>query len=236
MEKRFREVANEYINTGGGCMVDITTVWDKQRKGLLYVNINEDCLTVSTEDFIREELPETVDYDDVLLVSIDQAYFTTEPSFDNHDMNNIDDELAALMLDCLGNYIKNKVKHYKRNYFTTVDKLPNGLREQLTDDFIKWLNDRNQLVETDGYKIIFDNLYVVATIEDADTVKEAKSLRMHLDNVMPIADCGDDPKSWDKFYQEKLQVIYCGSLFEFQNCAAVYNALNELAKYIIDND
>lgn len=234
MEKTYSIVSNEYFNTGGNCMVDITTVWSYPRKSLLYVYISDESLIVSTFDFIREELPGEITAEDVCLVDITHECFTTEPAPDNSNMLSIDDETTLLLLDCLEAYIKHSVKHSRRNYFTTVDKLPNGLREQLTNDYIKWLNENSQLVETDGYKVILDHRYFASSENDEPNAKAAKELKWHLDTCMPTVDIDDDEKPWEDFYEEKLHIIYCGKLFTFENGADVYNGLDEFVKWVID--
>lgn len=230
MTKTYSIVSNEYVNTGGHIMVNITTVYDYKHKTLLYVNINEEWLTVTTHDIVQNELPGEMCADDVTLVEISQDDFTTEPSFDNHAMLAIDDDMASLMLDCMEAFIKNYVKDSRQNYFTTVDKLPNVLREQLTDEYLNWLNEREQLIETDGYKIIIDDRYV-----ECDTVnyKVAKELQQHL--TESVKRLSDDEEEREEFYREKLQIIYCGKLFTFENGADVYNGLEDFVKFIVDN-
>ena len=109
MEKRFAIVTNEYFNTVGHIMVNITTVYDYQRKSLLYVFINEEYIVVSTYDYIREELHGEMTAEDFILHEIPEQFFTTEPSPCNSYMDEVDDDTALLLLDCMEAFIKNYV-------------------------------------------------------------------------------------------------------------------------------
>lgn len=234
MAKKFSIVANEYENTGGHCMVNITTVYNHTYKTLWYVCINEECIVVTSNDYIRHELPGDLVPEDFIIHEISHECFTTEPSFDNHDMDQFDDDTTLLILDCLEAYIKNYVKDSGHHYFTTVDKLPNVLHKQVTDDYKHWLEEREQLVETDGYKIIVDDRYYKELENDTPNAIAAKGLQQLLDTCMPTVDVDTDHVLWDKFYNEKLQIIYCGKLFTFDNGADIYNGLEEFAEWVID--
>jgi hypothetical protein len=231
MTKTYSIVSNDYINTGGHCMVNITTVYDYQHKTLLYVNINEESIVVTTHDFIQSDLPGEIVIEDITLHDISQEHFTTEPSFDNNYMDEMTDDMVLLILDCLEAFIKNKVKDEGRNYFTTYDKLPTVLAQQVTDDYRTWLDTHSQLIETDGYKIIVDERYTKELKADTPNEKAAKELQQHLAESIKRMDISDE--ECEEFYREKLQIIYCGKLFTFDNGADVYNALDEFASFVI---
>lgn len=230
MTKKFSIIDNEYLNTGGNCMVNITTVYNSEEKAMQYIYINEECLVIASYDYIRNEVPTELECDDFVLLDISQDDFTTEPSFDYIHKYEMDDDVAALLLDCMEAFIKNYVKHNKQNYFTTADKLPEVLYKQLTDDYIKWLNEREQLIETDGYKIIVDDRYSKA---DEPNAIAAKELQQHMAENITRLDRTDDER--DEFYREKLQIIYCGKMFTFENGADIYNGLEDFVKCVIDN-
>lgn len=215
-------------------MVDITTVYDEEQKRILYVYVNEEYLVIATYDYVRNEIPDGLDYDQLITVELDRKYFTTDPSYDNHQMNCLADEIVQLLLGCELSFIRHYCEHTKDSYYTTVTALPNELYKQLTNDYVKWLDSNNQLVKTDGYKIIVDERYYKSLTGDTPNAVAAKALQQHLDECMPTVDIDTDEKPWNDFYHEKLQIIYCGKLFTFENGADVYNALDELAKFIID--
>lgn len=214
-------------------MVNITTVYDSQSKSMRYVFINEEYLVVSSYDYIREELHGAMETDDFVLLEISQEEFTTEPSPEYIFKYEMDDDTASLLLDCMEAFIKNYVKHNGRNYLTTYDKLPNSLYSQLTEDYKTWLNNNSLLVETDGYKIILNDSYHTRLTVDTPNEKAAKDLQEHMAENISRLD-GDDDEC-EEFYREKLQIIYCGKLFTFENGADVYNALTGFAELVIDN-
>lgn len=232
MTKKFSIIDNEYFNTGGNCMVNITTVYNSQYKTMQYVYINEEYLVVASYDYIRNELPTELEANDFVLIEISQENFTTEPSFDNRHMDVIDDDTALLLLDCMEAFIKGFVKHNRQHYFTTVDKLPNVLHKQVTDDYRHWLEERSQLVETDGEKIIVDSRYKAPAEADTPNGHAANDLLNCLAEEIKRMDT-DDEKQLEEWYEEKLQIIYCGKLFTFANGADVFNGLEEFAKYVI---
>lgn len=231
-ETYYQTIDNEYLNTGGNCMVDITTVYNRRYKMRQYVYINEEYLVVANYDYIRNELPDNASPEDYVMYEISQDAFTTDPSFDNRSVDEIDDDTALLLLSCLLSYIRNSVKHNRRNYFTTYDKLPNELAKLVTDSYRTWLDERSQLIETDGYKIIVDSHYHEPEVIDTPNGLAAKSLQEHLtESIKRLS--SDDVNEQEKFYEEQLHIIYCGKLFTFANGADVFNGLEQFTEFVI---
>lgn len=213
-------------------MVNITTVYNSELKTMQYVYINEELLVIASYDYIRNELPTELEPDDFVILEISQENFTTEPSYDYITKYDMDDDVATLLLDCMEAYIKNYVKDTGHHYFTSADKLPEVLYKQLTDDYRHWLEENNQLVETDGYKIIVDERYIKAIECETPNEIAAKELQQHLPCLLP-PDVPTDHVLYEKFVNEKIQIIFGGKMFTFDNGADIYNALDELAKFVI---
>ena len=215
-------------------MVDITTVYNRDTKQLQYVYINEEALIIANHDFIFNELPGDLEAEDVTLIDISRGYFTTQPSFDNDVMNSLEEDEVQLLLSCQLSYIRNYCKHTNDHYFTTVDTLPQELYRQLTNDYVKWLDSNNQLVETDGYKIFVDNRYYKELEDDTPNGIAAKELQQHINCLLP-PDVPIDHPLYEKHCNEKIQIIVSGKLFTFDNGADIYNGLCCLVNEVIDN-
>lgn len=229
--ERYQTVTNDYVNTGGHIMVNITTVYDKQENKMLFIYINEEQLVVTNYDYIRNELPEDIPTEVFIQYRISRDDFTTDPSPSNTDMLDIPEVLADVMFYCLQQYIINYTNDTKQHVFMTVNQLPDSLYRQLSDNYIKWLNENDQLVETDGNRIYISADYNL-TLEYTDNGKEAVKLQTALENWMPVDN--DDNDEWEKFYNGTIQIIANNQLFTFYNSADIYNALINAAKEVID--
>lgn len=214
-------------------MVHITDVYNKQSKTMQYVYINEEWLIVSSYDYIRNELPDGTDCDDFMVASIEMQYLTHEPSFDNHRMNDLPEDVVELLFDCLTLFIREWCKYTKDNFVCRLDSLPNELYDKVSREYSHWLAENELDPITDGYDIIVDPRYTALLEADTPNGNVAKELQQHL--VESIKRLSDDEEEREEFYREKLQIIYCGKLFTFENGADVYNGLEDFVKFIIDN-
>lgn len=232
MTNNYQVMGSEYLNTGGHCMVHITDVYNKQSKTMQYVFINEEYLIVSTYDYIRNELPDGADCEDFMTHCIRTENLTHEPSFDNSEMNEIPEDIAELLFNCLLLFIREYCKYTKDNYICSLDALPNELYDQVSREYSHWLAENELDPVTDGYKIIVDERYLKAVESDTPNGQVAKDLQQHL--TESIKRLSDDEEEREEFYREKLHIIYCGKLFTFDNGADVYNGLEDFAKWVID--
>lgn len=157
MISRYEIVANEYFNAGGNNMVNISTVYDSQEKLLLFINIDEENVVVATRDIVREELPSKINAEDVIKTTIEMADYNID---DEHIDVELNTELLSIIDCCMLLYIQNKVAYTKRHYFVDVRQLPKSLRLTVTSDYIAWLEDHDEYIETDGYSIYKQPAYI----------------------------------------------------------------------------
>lgn len=214
-------------------MVHITDVYNKQSKTMQYVFINEELLVVASYDYIRNELPDGANYEEIMTHCVEMESFTHEPSFDNNEMNNLPEEIAELLFDCYLLFIKEYCKYTKDNYSCRLDSLPNELYDQVSREYSHWLAENNLDPVTDGYKIIVDERYYEALENDIPNVVAAKELQQHLSYLLP-PDVPTDHVLYDKHCNEKIQIIFGGKLFTFDNGADVYNALQSFINTVFD--
>lgn len=213
-------------------MVHVTDVYNKQSKTMQYVFINEEYLVVSTYDYIRNICPDDRDCDDFVVHEIELQHFTHEPSFDNEQMNNLPEEVAELLFDCYLLFIRAYCKYTTDNYSCRLDSLPNELYDQVTREYSHWLAENELDPITDGYKIIVNEKYYKAIECETPNEIAAKELQQHLPCLLP-PDVPTDHVLYEKFVNEKIQIIFGGKMFTFDNGADIYNALDELAKFVI---
>lgn len=229
MTTNYQIMANDYFNTGGNCMVNITDVYDRQLKKMRYVFINEEHLVITDYDYIRNELPDDLKAEDFMQWCIPLENISHEPAFDN-DMCLLDENDAQLVFDCLTLFIKEWCKHTGKNFVCRLDALPNELYDQVTREYSHWLAEKELDPVTDGYHIILHPEYTAETDYDVNG-KSAVELQQHLNNWIPANDA--DEKTLEKWYEEKIHIIVGGKLFTFVNGADIYNGLCELAKFVI---
>lgn len=232
MTKNYQIINNEYLNTGGNCMVNITDAYNKQSKTMQYIYTNEEWLVVTSYDYIRNELPDGTDCNDFLLYSVEVQNLTHEPSFDNHQMNLLPEEVAELLFSCYKLFIKEYCKHTGSYYNCRLDSLPMDLYDKVSREYSHWLAEKELDPVTDGDNIILHQEFLALVEADTPNGNVAKELQQHLTESIKRMDT-DDEKELEEFYSEKLQIIYCGKLFTFDNGADVYNGLEEFAKFVI---
>jgi|SRR5690606_740749 len=133
---------HDYMNTGGGCMVSIFTIYDEQLNRTLYLMINEEGGSLSTADYISTE----VEFADNML--IDSFSISTLKPTDNN---------FELFRDCFIEHVKKDCQRYKHTYALRFEQLPKELQQQLTPEYRKWHEEHiGSYYETDGYKMILD--------------------------------------------------------------------------------
>ena len=133
---------HDYMNTGGGCMVSIFTIYDEQLNRTLYLMINEEGGSLSTADYITTD----VDFDDSMLL-------------DNFSISNLKptDNNFELFRDCFIEHVKKDCQRYKHTYALRFEQLPKELQQQLTPEYREWHEKHiGSYYEIDGYKMILD--------------------------------------------------------------------------------
>lgn len=237
--------AQRFENTGGNCMVSTFTAWNKQKQMAFYVVANEEGCSLNTVDYINTELQELInDYGLITLDSYDWSDITHDVTPDfiachKHEMLPYDSDLLELLLYCEFEYIKDDVKYFKRNWFIETDRLPNDMFIQLTKHYRDWLEDQDQLVETDGSKVIIHTNYYPPTegvVEHDQYIKDCKSLLEYMKAEFAKTDIDEADEAWSKFYELKAVIGYGSHVIMLDNQASVYTALVDALEYIISQE
>ena len=210
----YKMLDNVYLNTGGGCMVNITTIFDLNNKKTLYVMINEEGGTLCSADYIRFD----IDYDEV--DTIDSfSYDTIEPQHC----------FFELYQDCWREYAKADFKRFKNYSRVPIKFLPEDLNSQLTSDYIAWCNEeRGGCVESDGISVVMDDNYCPP---DPDIVA-AKNLLDYMYEAFAKAD--NSQEELDAFYSLPISITVGDKKFDTAMSAAIFTGIEDCLKYFID--
>ena len=230
MATNYQIINDEYLNTGGNCMVHISTVYFKPLKQTQYVYINEEYLIVSNYDYIRNKLPHATTTDDFVLYVLAMENLTHEPSFDNYQMLELPEEITELLFDCYLLFIRAYCKYTSKNYECRLDALPNELYNKVSREYSYWLAEKELDPVTDGYNIIIHPEYVAETEYDDDG-KAAVEFKQQLMEMLTTADESDE--QLEKFYDEKITIVIQNKAYHLSMNAAVWNGLVEYADFII---
>jgi len=138
----FKIINHTYENTGGGCMVSFDTVWLPEEDRTIFVHTNEMGCSFFTVDTYHSEL-----YDVEPFHSIDttMSYAELPKYFD-------------VARECMRRYLRDDgINGLPYSW------LPTKVQEQITADYIHWLNERyddpDPFYQTDGEKLYLDDEY-----------------------------------------------------------------------------
>ena len=195
-------------------MVNITTLFDFDRKRTLYVMCNEEGGTLCSADYIRCD----IDYDDVDII-------------DNFQLDTIKPEHCnfELFRDCWLDYARADFKH--GHYYNRVPLyfLPDELRGTLTQDYIDWCNtELDGCIETNGDRINLDDNYCPPD----PAIQAAKNLLDYMHEEITKLDGTDEERQ--QFYNIPITITFGAKAFFTTNSAAIYSALEDCLKYFID--
>ena len=152
MAKNYTITNREYQNTGGYCMVSIFTVHDRAAQATRYVVCSDDALTWQSFDIITNDLPDGLDYNDVIIETHIYDTLTCEPCWDN-PVYTMDDEKFTLFKYCEFEHYKNDYDNFGIITELTVDRLPAELYSTLDEEVITWHKEHGATVTTNGYQV-----------------------------------------------------------------------------------
>lgn len=210
----YKMLDNTYLNTGGGCMVNITTIFDRNNKKTLYVMTNEEGGTLCSADYIRFD----VDYDEVDMIDY-FSYDTIEPQHC----------FFELYQDCWREYAKADFKHFKNYSRVPIKFLPEDLKSQLTSDYIAWCNDESDgCVESNGNNVVIDDNYCPPD----PNIIAAKILLDYMHEEIAKLEGTDEERQ--QFYDIPITITFGAKAFFTTNGAAIYSALEGCLRHFID--
>lgn len=151
---RYEILERMYGNTGGGCMVGTVQVYLPELEKTVWVNCNDEGVTVASADFVwNEDHSESWEHtDDVELFSL--AYQESGPE----DAG----PWLPMIREALVYTIEQEVAQRRsvRAFWLPVDWLPDMYRQTVEPEYLAWLQARNEsaAIGKDG-RIIIDHTY-----------------------------------------------------------------------------
>lgn len=222
-------VTDEYFeNSGGGCYLSVITVYDAQANTTRYVLTNDEGSSLVTVDYAFQE----IEYDDSMTLA--NCNMSGQIVYNGASPRLIDYDLEELFSYCQLHYIKCHCKKFKTNWRCCVEELPSELKKLMPAGYEDWLIEHGQKVETDGEKIIVDDDFATETAEDLQYTKDLKELSDYMDEQMILSN--DSQEATDKFYAMKATISFGGKVAVLDNSAAVFMALQDAIKYIIEQE
>ena len=228
MAKNYTITNREYQNTGGYCMVSIFTVHDRAAQATRYVVCSDDALTWQSFDIITNDLPDGLDYNDVIIEAHTYDTLTGEPCWDN-PVYTMDDEKFGLFKYC-------EFEHYKNNYDNfgiitelTVDRLPAELYSTLYEEVITWHKEHGATVTTNGYQVWPSEGYEPPAVDEY--LNDIKSFSKWFDDVVNDAFADD---AIERLYGKPITLVFNGRALQLSFGATEYNAISDALKQIID--
>lgn len=207
---------SEFVNTGGNCWVNVSAVWLPQANVTRYAIASSEGCVLSTADYVRSEL----EFNNSMLVDLCEwdALMTA-------------DKWLSLWERCRFEFIKEDCRMFRHNVFLASDELPPYLLDQMPAGYKEWLDDSGKLVETNGHTIFVDISWRYVTEKDELYITELKNLQDYMAEKMRLM---DSDETIQYFYDLKASISFGDLIVTLDNSAAVYTALQDAIKYIID--
>lgn len=137
----FKVLSYEYMNTGGNCMVGIFEVWLPADKCVRYVLVNEDGCSMTSVDYISNEL-DIDDYDEIILDNVEWSSVTGSERY------------FELYRHCLNEYTKSDCKHFGHVAYVPYILLSDELQMQVPQPYLQFANEeRNGVIPTNGKEV-----------------------------------------------------------------------------------
>lgn len=221
MEKRFIVTNHEYLNTGGGCMASVFTVYDSTDNVVRYVCTNDEGFnwqtvdTVTNVDFrcdISNEL-----MDKIIIGHWQWDELTTEPCWDQHLFT--DDEFE-LFKYCEFEFYKKDCMCFGTKVRLMANQLPNELYSKLSEDYIAWSNAEGVGCLTDGYDVFMDSSYEPPVMEDDVELQKLKIFRKWL---LDLVSENTSEEKMQELYESYITITVAGHSIGLSFDAENYN-------------
>lgn len=212
-QPNFKVLDYQYLNTGGNTMVGIHRVWLPEEKKVVYVYTNEEGSTISTVDYIRDDL-EIEDfgcYDEFHMDVVDWGRITGNEKY------------FELYRYCYNQYLVDDCEYFGVTRGVQYHLLSDELQSMISGDYFKWcVADLGMLVETDS-KIIVTHPDYEAPEADA-TLQAVKDFRRWHDS---IAAC-------EEYYDKWYTLEFDGKKVHLPFIADVWNDVDKLLETTIE--
>lgn len=200
----------QYLNTGGNTMVGIHRVWLPEEKKVVYVYTNEEGSTLSTVDYIRDEL-EIDDYDEFIVDCVDWGRITGSEKY------------FELYRYCYNQYLVDDCKYFGITRGVQYELLSDKLQEMLAIDYVKYIETEcGGLFETDGEIIVTNPDY------------EAPEVDVALQSVKIFKKWHESIAANEDYYNDWYTLEIHGKKVKLPFYAGVWNAVHDLLDITIE--
>jgi len=218
----YQVLDHDYLNTGGGCMVSTFEVYLKDENKTVFINVNEEGLSMASVNHIGRG----IDYEN-------------EMSLNDCGIDDLTEmhQYFLLYKECLLEYTKRDCATYHTKTWLPLRLLSVDLVKQMTPGYIAWSEENVGMYETDGIILYKDSSYeppILKKVVSDPQVLKAKMIIKSMDAAMSIWQENSSPIDEADFYDKTTVVGFGDKLAVFNNGAAVYTAIYDAMKYIID--
>lgn len=224
----YQVLSNDFINTGGNQMVLVVTVYDFAACTTQYVIVNEEACRLYTANFIELDIEYN---DDMRVAYYDKAY---QYAIESETLVVLDGQLNELFDRCWRQYLVEYCEQFNYVWHMPVENLPTALRHQMPVGYKEWLDERNQLVATNGKDIIIDKLFTpVITGCEPRYIKDLMQLK---DYMIHSFDSAETQEEFDDFYNMKANISFGNMVVTLDNTSTVYEALMKAIDDIVSQE
>ena len=231
---------NNYMNTGGHCMVSIFTVIRKTDMTTLYMSVDDDAnIVLTTIDHINidvDQLGADIDYDKITIASYDYSdeYLGCYPN-DDQVVQLEDNDLIELFVYGRFEHMFSRCSAFDHHTYIEANELPPALYSQVTVHYIQWLDDNGLLLETDGHQIYMADNYIDPKLDAmSKQARDVENFRMWLATCYPQATASDEETN--KFFNDNYFTIsFAGKRVFIYNCAVAYDGVYHLLRDVLED-
>lgn len=210
---QFMVLNYDYVNTGGNTMVGVFEVWLPDENKTVYALTNEEGCTLSTVDYIRNEL----DVDDYSLFIIEDVSW---------DLISSEFGYYELYRHCLNEYTKSDCKYFGVTRRFILPLLSDELQKQIPEGYLDWSHANSDgLIETDGNIIFTDPDYKPDIVQEDGMLTLVKKFKQFHDSTAAVED----------YYCEDYVLSFAGHTVRLPFTADVWDAINSALETTIEN-
>ena len=225
INNRFSLLDHNYMNTGGGCMTSVFSVYDKTARVMRYLVANDEGYNWQAMDTVSHEPPADIDYDEVVLECNDWDKLYNE--YAEHE----DCDMYKLIKFCQFEFIR-------RNYTSTgawaellVRDVPKEFYDTIDAKQLAWHVVNQQRICTNGYKLRPNSLCPSPEELEDDKLKAIKNFKQWLDDLI---DEGFATDTIENYYSDKFTIVFRDHALHLDFDAVTYQSISDVLKYVIE--
>ena len=223
---------HNYMNTGGGCMVSIFTVYNHKDNNVSYIVANEEGFNIQTVDTISCEFADFSEEQMKAIVvgSFDWSALTCEPA--PWDML-FEDEEWKLYKYCQFEFYKRDCQRFKTKISIPGNWLTTEMYDRLSNMARIWLSENDVEVKTDGENVWLPEAFNDYMEEVLNKKLQAiKDFKQWFDGLIGA----DQPEEdIERIYNEDITLTFNGRSVTLDFDADNYTSVSDLLQRAIDN-